>query len=312
MLSQSIVQIPDIEILKVGHHGSSSSSCQEFLELIEPELAIYMAGVNNSYGHPHNKTIQKLADLGTQVLGTDINGTIVVNYNRTGYTLTCEKGCEPSAILTVSQMQISPKTPHVGEIFTIQALISSQGTAERTYLAVLTINDTEVDSNYVVVGANEDEVVTFTYSLNTKGTYTAMIGDVDISFTITGSDPPPPPPPCSCSSDKYNCSDFSNHTEAQACYDYCRSVTGKDIHHLDGDNDGSACESLTSSPSPSISPTPPPPPTTCSCTSDKYNCSDFSTHAEAQACYTYCLSATGRDVHRLDGDKDGSACESLP
>jgi len=244
MLSQSIVQIPDIEILKVGHHGSSSSSCQEFLELIEPELAIYMAGVNNSYGHPHNKTIQKLADLGTQVLGTDINGTIVVNYNRTGYTLTCEKGCEPSAILTVSQMQISPKTPHVGEIFTIQALISSQGTAERTYLAVLTINDTEVDSNYVVVGANEDEVVTFTYSLNTKGTYTAMIGDVDISFTITGSDPPPPPPPCSCSSDKYNCSDFSNHTEAQACYTYCLSATGRDVHRLDGDKDGSACESL--------------------------------------------------------------------
>jgi len=48
------------------------------------------------------------------------------------------------------------------------------------------------------------------------------------------------------------------------------------------------------------------------CSSNVYNCSDFSTHAEAQNVYEYCLEKVGKDVHRLDGDDDGSACESLP
>lgn len=50
-----------------------------------------------------------------------------------------------------------------------------------------------------------------------------------------------------------------------------------------------------------------------SCSSDTYNCSSFSTHAEAQSVYEGCLTQVGYDVHGLDGnDNDGSACESLP
>jgi micrococcal nuclease len=48
--------------------------------------------------------------------------------------------------------------------------------------------------------------------------------------------------PCSCNGNLYNCSDFSSHASAQACYDYCISVGRGDIHRLDGDNDGRACE----------------------------------------------------------------------
>jgi len=47
---------------------------------------------------------------------------------------------------------------------------------------------------------------------------------------------------CDCASDTYNCGDFSTHTAAQTCFDYCIDQTGKDIHRLDGNNDGSACE----------------------------------------------------------------------
>ena len=50
----------------------------------------------------------------------------------------------------------------------------------------------------------------------------------------------------------------------------------------------------------------------CLCTSNQYNCAHFLTHAEAQACYNFCWQETGRDVHRLDGDDDKLACESLP
>jgi len=55
---------------------------------------------------------------------------------------------------------------------------------------------------------------------------------------------PPPTPGCDCSGNIYNCSDFSTHAEAQACYDYCKSLGRGDVHRLDGDNDGIACESL--------------------------------------------------------------------
>ena len=49
----------------------------------------------------------------------------------------------------------------------------------------------------------------------------------------------------------------------------------------------------------------------CTCTGNTLNCSDFDTHSEAQACFQQC-GGTSNDIHRLDGDKDGSACESLP
>ena len=47
-----------------------------------------------------------------------------------------------------------------------------------------------------------------------------------------------------CSSDVYNCGDFETQVEAQAVYDVCFSQTGKDIHGLDGDGNGEACEGL--------------------------------------------------------------------
>lgn len=50
----------------------------------------------------------------------------------------------------------------------------------------------------------------------------------------------------------------------------------------------------------------------CDCSSNKYNCADFSSHADAQACYDYCKSQGEGDVHKLDANKDGNACESLP
>lgn len=53
-----------------------------------------------------------------------------------------------------------------------------------------------------------------------------------------------PPPPYDCSSDIYNCSDFATQAQAQACYDYCVAQGYGDVHHLDGDGDGVACEWL--------------------------------------------------------------------
>ena len=50
----------------------------------------------------------------------------------------------------------------------------------------------------------------------------------------------------------------------------------------------------------------------CSCTNDKFDCKDFSSQHRAQACYNYCVSLGVGDIHALDNDNDGKACESLP
>lgn len=50
---------------------------------------------------------------------------------------------------------------------------------------------------------------------------------------------------------------------------------------------------------------------TCSCSGDSLNCNDFGSWSSAQACYSYCVSQGAGDIHRLDGNNDGSACDSL-
>jgi len=79
-----------------------------------------------------------------------------------------------------------------------------------------------------------------------------------------------------------------------------------------------ATPTKTSTPNPTTTPKPtattkPPPPANCStCAYDAYNCSDFGKQKDAQACFDYCMEMVGYDVHRLDADGDGVACESLP
>lgn len=79
--------VSDIEILKVGHHGSRTSSSPEFLNKVKPEVAIYSAGTGNSYGHPHQETISALTKVGAKIYGTDINGTIIVTSDRKSFTV---------------------------------------------------------------------------------------------------------------------------------------------------------------------------------------------------------------------------------
>lgn len=66
----------DIDVLKVAHHGSRTSSSEEFLEQVKPEYAIISCGQNNDYGHPHKEVIGRLK--GVKIYRTDKEGTILV------------------------------------------------------------------------------------------------------------------------------------------------------------------------------------------------------------------------------------------
>ncbi len=78
-------------ILAVPHHGSAASS-RSFLASVKPEVAVYSCGVGNDYGHPHTETLAALASVGAQVYGTDVNGTVVVTCDATGYQVTPSRG----------------------------------------------------------------------------------------------------------------------------------------------------------------------------------------------------------------------------
>ena len=77
----------DIDILKVGHHGSSTSSYKKFIEQISPETGIISCGLNNRYGHPTEKTLETLDENNVKYYRTDICGTISVHCTKDGYTL---------------------------------------------------------------------------------------------------------------------------------------------------------------------------------------------------------------------------------
>lgn len=84
-------------VLKVGHHGSRSSSTPDFLARVQPEVAIYGAGTGNSYRHPHAETLAALEQIGAQVYGTDVNGTIVVTSDGSTYTVEVTRQGQPKA-----------------------------------------------------------------------------------------------------------------------------------------------------------------------------------------------------------------------
>lgn len=78
-------------ILHLGHHGSRTSSTPPFLEAVEPEVAIYSAGADNSYGHPHQDVLQRVGEWGAAIYGTDVNGTIRVTTDGSTYAVFPEK-----------------------------------------------------------------------------------------------------------------------------------------------------------------------------------------------------------------------------
>lgn len=85
---ETIIEKKDIsaDVLKIGHHGSNTSSSKTFLEKVNPSYAIISVGTGNSYGHPSNTTIQNLENQNIQIYRTDENGTIIMTSDGTNIT----------------------------------------------------------------------------------------------------------------------------------------------------------------------------------------------------------------------------------
>lgn len=79
----------EVKLLKVGHHGSNTSSTSKFLELTNPEIALISCGEDNDYLHPHNSVLSRLK--GVKIYRTDINGSIIVKSDGNNIFINTEK-----------------------------------------------------------------------------------------------------------------------------------------------------------------------------------------------------------------------------
>ena len=79
------------DVLKVGHHGSNTSTSYQFLREVAPEYAVISCGTDNQYGHPHSETLSKLRDADCTVYRTDLQGDITCVSDGTTLTWTTAK-----------------------------------------------------------------------------------------------------------------------------------------------------------------------------------------------------------------------------
>lgn len=73
--------LEDITILKVGHHGSRTSSSEEFIRMINPTYALISAGVDNKFNHPHEEVVERLEENESIIFNTQINGMVMFDFN---------------------------------------------------------------------------------------------------------------------------------------------------------------------------------------------------------------------------------------
>ncbi|GLI50855.1 hypothetical protein TSYNTROOL_09410 [Tepidanaerobacter syntrophicus] len=103
------------DVLKIGHHGSSSSTTSEFLAAVSPKYAVISVGKNNDYGHPAKTTMDKLKNENIIVYRTDECGTITATSDGANVSFNCKPGTYNSGALSSSNSSISSSVSNINK-----------------------------------------------------------------------------------------------------------------------------------------------------------------------------------------------------
>lgn len=87
-------------VLKVGHHGSETSTSEAFVKAVQPQYAVIGVGAQNSYGHPTETVLKRLNGAGVQIFRTDLNGDITFVSDGVNVKVSAEKKASPEAVMT--------------------------------------------------------------------------------------------------------------------------------------------------------------------------------------------------------------------
>lgn len=77
-------QFTKTDILKVAHHGSKSSSSEEFLKTVKPQISLIGVGKKNTFGHPNENVLKRIKQIGSKIYRTDLQGEIRIQVNKKG------------------------------------------------------------------------------------------------------------------------------------------------------------------------------------------------------------------------------------
>ena len=109
--------LPQVDLLKVAHHGSKTATTEPFIEATRPKVAVASAGAGNPYGHPAKATLDRLAAAGARVLRTDRDGTVVVGFEagqmtvRTEGAATADVAADPGRTAHVAGTGVRARPP---------------------------------------------------------------------------------------------------------------------------------------------------------------------------------------------------------
>ena len=116
------------DVLKCGHHGSSTSTTAKFLKAVNPSYAVISCGKDNDYGHPHKETLQKLNALDTTILRTDQMGTVIAYTDGTGLSFSAANNNAVEAdfaICSTLGATTVATTPATGDVVTFVATVDN-------------------------------------------------------------------------------------------------------------------------------------------------------------------------------------------
>jgi competence protein ComEC len=105
MLAENDPQFLHADVLKVGHHGSKNSTMPEFLDAVNPQIAVISAGEENPYGHPHPELLERLEEHATRTFRTDHDGAVQILTDGRSLQVSCFRAC-PGATATSTSAQV--------------------------------------------------------------------------------------------------------------------------------------------------------------------------------------------------------------
>jgi beta-lactamase superfamily II metal-dependent hydrolase len=189
-------------IMKLGHHGSRTSTNATYLDAVNPEVAVICVGEGNQYSHPHEETLDKLFAEGSTVYRTDLHGTVEITTDGVDYSVKTEKlSLTPPPPPIISNLSITPPEIERGENVTIGLDIENIDSQSFTYIVTMKIENVNDPpptwppynvslTIYVELGAYESKAVSHTITLDTIGDYNVTVDGLTGSFTVKA--PPKP------------------------------------------------------------------------------------------------------------------------
>ena len=183
------------DVIKVGHHGSDSSSSVEFVNKVSPEYAIIMVGEGNSYNHPYQSIIDRYESVGAKVLRTDLDGNIICDSD--GASVTCKgdkdsSSDSSSSTTTSSNISLVSLTSPVSRGSDVT--VSVKGLPNTTYDIDVIYSSGESKASGLEDKTSDSEgnvSWTFKVSSNVKsGTYEVKISDGEdsVSYSLEVTD----------------------------------------------------------------------------------------------------------------------------